>query len=422
MKIYKDKLKNGLRFLIIPKKALPNFTALVLVGAGSRFENEQIAGISHFLEHMFFKGTKKRPTAFAISSELDRVGASYNAFTGKEYTGYYVKAAPEYFDLALDILSDEYFNSKFEEKEIKREQGVIIEEINMLQDTPLRYIQDLFEKVVFQGKPLGQMVLGTKKSVVRINRKKMVSYFNSFYTAENTVICLAGNVDIKKVRLKVKKYFGKNFRQKEVLKPKQIYFQKEPRALIHFQKTDQTHLAVGVRGYDIFNEKRFPAQVLSTILGGNMSSRLFIKIRERRGLAYEVWSESENYLDTGILVTHAGVPNEKALRVIKLILREYQDIATKGVSKEELHRAKEYLKGRLAVKLDESNEIASWVAAQEIEKNDILTPKEICGKINSVKEEDVKNVAEEIFKNNRLNLAVIGPFKSDNRFKKILRF
>lgn len=422
MKIYKKRLKNGFRILFIPIKVLSNFTALLLVGTGSRFEKEKVAGISHFLEHMFFKGTKKRPTTLLLSSELDQIGAEYNAFTSKEYTGYYIKSAPKHFELALDILSDMYFNSSFKEEEINRERGVIAEEINLFQDTPIRYVADLFEKTIFEGKPLGRLIIGAKKSLANISRRELISYFRSHYAPHNAVICLAGNIGVKQPDLLLKKYFEKKSLLEDIKKNKENYPQKKPRSFVHYKETDQTHFILGVKTFGTFDERRFALKILATILGGNMSSRFFIKIRERLGLAYYIKTESEHYLDSGHLSTQAGVSNDKIETVIKLIIKEYEDISKKGVGRAELKKAKEYLKGKIAVSLDETEEIAEWAALQEILRGDVLTPQQICGRIERVGQKDIKTLSKEIFKNNRLNLAVIGPFKDKNRFSRILTF
>ena len=414
-------LNNGLRIITVPMKNTRTVTVLVLVGTGSKYETKDINGISHFLEHMFFKGTEKRPNKLAIAETLDRVGGIYNAFTGREFTGYFAKVSAKHLDLAVDWVSDIFLNSKIEEQEIDRERGVILEEINMYLDMPMLYIEDLWEKLLYGNQPAGWLNIGKKEIVKKLKREQFLSYLREHYTSKNTIVCVAGNIDPKTIEGKIKDYF-KNI--KTILpKPKLKVIEKQtkPQYLIHFKKTDQTHLALGARGYDLFSPKKYTQTVLATILGGNMSSRLFISVREEKGLAYYIKTPTETYVDTGYLVTLAGIRNEKVEEAITLILKEYEAMKNKKINKEELKKAKDYLKGTLTLSLESSDAQASFYTGQELLTGKILTPEEEFEKIDQVTENDILKVAKDIFQPEKLNLALIGPFKDKNKFQKLLK-
>jgi len=417
----KNTLLNGLRIITVPVKNTKAVTVLVLVGAGSKYERKEINGISHFLEHMFFKGTKKRPSTLKIAETLDKVGGVYNASTSKEFTGYFAKVGSEHLDLALDWVSDIFLNSKIESRELEKEKGVIIEELNMYLDTPVKYIGDLWEELLYKDQPAGWRIIGEKENILRFKRKDFLNYLKNHYSALNTVVCVAGNFEQKNILPKVKKYFKKIRKRVPVGKIEVKEIQESPAHLLHFKKTDQTHLCLGVRGYNLFSPERYAQQLLSTILGGNMSSRLFIKIRERRGLAYYIQTGSEFYTDSGYLVTQTGIPHKEVFKVVNLILEEYKNIRDKKVSKEELQKAKDYIKGNLILGLESSDALASFYAFQELLTGKILTLKEKFEMIDKVDREDVKNVAEELFQPKNLNLALIGPHKDAQSFKKILK-
>ncbi len=414
-------LKNGLRIITIPLKNTNTVTVLVLVGTGSKYETKEINGISHFLEHMFFKGTKKRPNTLKIAETLDKIGGAYNAFTGKEYTGYWAKVDFKHLDLALDWVSDIFLNSKLEQKEMEREKGVILEEIKMYLDTPMKHIQELWEKLLYGDQPAGWFIIGEKENIIKLNREKLLNYFKTHYLAENTVVCVAGNIKSKGIKEKIKKYF-KNI-HKGNLKPKLkvIEEQKSPQSLIHFKKTDQTHLCLGVRGYDLFSPQRYAQTLLAVILGGNMSSRLWISVRERRGLAYYIHTSSENATDTGYLVTQAGVDHQNVEQVIDLILKEYRALKNKKITQAELQKAKDYIKGNISLSLESSDSQASFYGFQELLCGKILTLKQKFSKIDKVSVKDIQKTAQDIFQPEKLNLALIGPFKNKEKFNKLLR-
>lgn len=415
----KTSLKNGLRIITVPQKGTKAVTVLILVGTGSKYEKKEINGISHLLEHLLFKGTKKRPTHISISEPLDRVGGIYNAFTGEDYTGYYAKVDAKHFDLALDVISDIYLNSKLDSKEIKKEKGVIIEEINMYYDHPASYVQNLWNKVLYGDQPAGRDIAGTKESVLAISRKQLFNYMKTQYTASNTIVCIAGNVS-KNALAKTKKYFSKIKEKKIIEKSEVIEEQKKPELLIKNKETDQTHFCLGVRGYNFSHPKRFVLEILGLILGGMMSSRMFIKIREELGLAYYVRTIVSSDPDTGFLVTQAGVDNTRVEKAISAVLNEYKKMAKTKISAKELKKAKDHFKGKMALLFEASDAQASFYGAQELLEKKILTPDQIYAKINKVTVKDVLEVSKDIFRPEKLNLALIGPFKDKEKFKKIL--
>jgi len=416
----KSKLKNGVRIITVPMKATKTVTVLVMVGTGSKNENEKNRGISHFLEHMFFKGTKKRPTTLDISKELDSIGGVYNAFTGKECTGFWAKVDNKHCDLALDVISNILLDSKFDSAEIKREKGTILEELNMYLDNPIMQVSDLFENLLYKNQPLGYDIIGNKKTISSVIRKDFIDYYKKHYTGDNTVIAIAGNFNEKEIKSKIKKYFKITRKNTAESKNKTYDKQNKPMALIEYKKTDQTHLCLGVRGYDINHKDKYILNILSVILGGNMSSRLFISVREKNGLAYYVHTSTEAYKDVGYFVAQAGVNNEKCLEAIKIILDEFKKVKEEKISAEEIKRAKDYLKGQAIISLESSNSVASFFAGQELDTGKILTPEEKFAKIDAVTADDLRRVAQDIFVDNKLNLALIGPFKDKKKFEKIL--
>ncbi|MBU2028433.1 insulinase family protein [Patescibacteria group bacterium] len=420
MKYKRTLLKNGLRVLTVPVAGTQTVTVIVMVGVGSRYETEKEAGLSHFVEHMFFKGTAKRPTTLDISEELDAVGGEFNAFTAKDKTLFYAKVDAKHFEIALDVVADIFLNSKIEVKEIEKEKGTILQELNMYEDTPVRNVADIFENLLYGGNSLGQEIIGNKKTIQAFKRENFTEYLKNFYVADNTLICVAGKFDEKKSLKAVEKYFF----QMRKNKIKNFFSVKDnqcqPAVRIKFKKTDQTHFILGTRAYPENHSKRFALALLSVILGGNMSSRLFIEVREKLGLAYYVKTEIEAYADCGYLATQVGVEHKNLELTIKTILKEYQKMANFKVSEKELQKAKEFIKGKSLMGLEASDEVAMFFASQEIKKKKILTPSEIFTKIDKVTPSDILKVAQEIFLKKRLNLAIIGPHKNALKIKTLL--
>jgi len=417
----KTTFQNGLRLITIPQESARAVTALILVGTGSKYETKENNGISHFLEHMYFKGTKKRPTPLALIEPLDRVGAIYNAFTSEEYTGYFAKVRSSHIDLALDWISDIYLGSLLPPKEIEKERGVIIEEINMYLDMPMLYVGELWKKLLYGDQPAGWEIIGTKENVASITRQQIFNYMKSQYVATNTVICLAGKFSEVGIIKEVKKYFSKIHIASSKTKLPVIEKQNKPQVLLYPKKTDQTHLTLGVRAYNLLHHKRFVQEVLGVILGGMMSSRLFVEIREKLGIAYYIKTNTHLDPDTGYLVTQAGIDNKNVEKAIPIILREYKKISRKRIPAKELKKAKEYIKGKTALELESSDAQAAFYAGQELLENRILTPEEIYKKIDKVSQNDILEIAKDVFRPEKLNLALIGPFKDKARLQQLLK-
>lgn len=413
-------LKNGLRVITVPMEGVSSATVLVLVGGGSRYEQKDKAGLSHFVEHMIFKGTKKRPTAFDISSLVDSVGAEDNAFTGKDQTGFYIKVRNEHLPLAFDILSDTLSDSLYQEGEIEKERGTIIEEINMYEDNPLMKIDDVFYELMFDGNPLSWAILGDKKTVSSIKRADFLDYTKRFYQGSDMVLAIAGKFDQKQVEDLAEKYFSCFIKGE---KEKFIEFgngQHEPRVKIAHKKTDQAHLYFGFPSFSFFDPDKPALEALSTILGGGMSSRLFVQVRGKRGLAYYVGSETEFFFETGVIGARAGLNLEKVDEAIRVIKEEFDKTKDGDVTEKELAKAKDFLKGRTALKLENSFEVAEWYAEHELLEGKIETPEGVLNKINKVTLDDVRKVANRLFLPEKANLAIIGPFEDKERFLKLI--
>ena len=419
----KINLENGLRVITVPIENVNSVTVLILVGTGSKYETKDINGISHFLEHMFFKGTEKRPDTLTISETLDSVGGEYNAFTDKEVTGYWAKVDKRHIDVALDWITDMFLHSKFDEKEMEHEKKVIIEEVNMYLDTPMAYVGELFDTLLYKDTPAGWPVIGTKENILSFNREKVVNYYKAHYSPSNVIVCVAGAVKTSEVEEKIKNYFKDAPQHSAESKITVKEEQSEPQVLIHNKKTDQTHFCLGVRAYSLSDKRRYALTLLSVILGGNMSSRLFIKVRERNGLAYSIHTSTSNATDAGYLVTQAGIDHKNLEKSIQLIVEEYKDLRDNKITEKELQKAKEYLKGVMSLSLDSSDAQATFYGMQELLEKNILTPEEKFKKIDAVTVDDIKAVAEDIFKPEKLNLALIGPSeeKDSDKLKSLLK-
>jgi predicted Zn-dependent peptidase len=422
MKFSKKVFKNGLRVVTIPMKDNGTATVLVLVEAGSKYEEKKVNGISHFLEHMCFKGTTKRPKAIDISKELDSLGSQYNAFTAQEYTGYYAKSDSRHFKQIFDVVSDIYLNSTFPDTEMQKEKGVIIEEINMYEDMPNRHVQDLMMELLYGDQPAGWNIAGEKKNILNMKRNDFVNYKKQHYLPEATVLIVAGAVTEKQVLKEVNKVFGNVKRGKKAGKIKVKEIQKKSEVLVNFKKTDQTHFVLGVRTYDLFSKKNAALSVLSGVLGGGMSSRLFQKLREEMGVGYYVRAYNDAYTDHGFFQISAGVDNKRIDEVIQAVLLECNKLKKEKINTEELSKVKEYLIGNMKLSLESSDDIANFYGGQELLKRELKNAQEKAQEIRRVTSSQIQNLAKDIFKNNKLNLALIGPFKEKEKFLKILKF
>ncbi len=422
MKFHKKVLRNGLRVVTIPMKDNPTVTVLVLVEAGSKYETKKVNGISHFLEHMCFKGTVKRPKAVDISKELDALGSQYNAFTAQEYTGYYAKSDAKHFRQIFDVVSDIYLNSTFPDAEMQKEKGVIIEEINMYEDMQQRRVQDLIMKLLYGDQPAGWNISGEKKNILNMKRDDLVTYKKKHYLPEATVLMVAGQVIEKQVLEEVNKIFAKVSRGVKGDKVRVKEKQKKPQALINFKKTDQTHFVLAVRSFNLFNKKNPVLSMLGGVLGGGMSSRLFVKLREEMGVGYYVRAYNDSYTDHGIFQISAGVDNKRIEEVLRAVLEECRKLKNQKVSEEELNKVKECLIGNMKLSLESSDDIANFYGGQELLKHELKSSEDKAKEIRKVTASQIQNLARDIFQNNKLSLALIGPFKDRAKFLRILKF
>ncbi|MBI2462820.1 MAG: insulinase family protein [Candidatus Spechtbacteria bacterium] len=420
----KSTLPNGVRVIFAPLTHTRAVSVLVLFKTGSKYETKRINGISHYLEHMFFKGTKKRPDKRQIAELLDGVGAEFNAFTSDESTGYYVKVERTHTSLALDVVSDILLNSMFPQNEMAREKNVIIEEINMIADTPMRQVHEYWEELLYGDQPAGRPVAGTRDGVKKITRNDLVSYFEKQYRSESMVVCIAGNFPQEKIHDEIKKRFAAM--RKGIAQDKQPVVENQHGAQVYLasSKTGQSHILLGVRTFPLSDTRKYALSVLSTILGGGMSSRLFLSVREDKGLVYYIRTQSEMTTDTGYMNTAAGVDSARLELAIKAIMKEYRDIKNKGVTAAELKKAKSSLRGRMLIGLEETDDIASFLAGQELLENEIRDPEEEMDFIDKVKASEVQQVAKDIFTEDKINLVVLGPHDHSDKEKltKIISF
>ncbi len=424
MKHEKSIFPNGLRLVTVPMPAVSSVTVLVLIGTGSRYEVRENNGISHFLEHMVYKGTTRRPLAIDIPSEIEGIGGSWNAYTSKDHTGFYIKAANTQLEHMVDILSDILLNSLLKTEEIEKEKGVIVEEIHMYEDTPMQKVGEVFEELMYGDIPMGWDIAGPEETVKKFTRKTFTDYWEKHYLPSNAVVAVAGGVDQKHVASLIEKYLGawKNGKSGNCL-PATIS-QKAPRVKVRFKKTEQAHMCIGVPGYPLGHKDRYNASLMAAVLGAGASSRLFDEIREKRGYAYYCRSGNDQYKDVGHFVTQSGIVLSKIDDAIQVILEQFHLLAEnkRPIEKKELDRAKELLKGHLILSLEDSRNVAGHYGTDELIEGKMDTPQEIIKKIDAVKADDIVRVAKDLFLKDKLNLAVIGPFEEDERFKKLLTF
>ncbi|MDP2585890.1 MAG: pitrilysin family protein [Candidatus Levybacteria bacterium] len=416
-------LSNGLRVLTIPMPSFESATVMIMVGAGSRYETKLNNGISHFLEHMAFKGTKKYPTARDITSLIDGMGGQFNASTGKEVTAFYIKSEADRIELSVDVLSDMLKNSKFDSLEIEKEKGVIIEEINMYEDTPMRNIADVYERLAYGNTPLGWNIAGGKDIVRKTTREDFISYMRNLYSPNNITVVFAGGIDNKKAVGLADKYLGNMVRFDTLTFDKYEEDQEKPRLFLKTKKTEQAHVAIGFKTVRNDHPDKYPLEVLAAILGGGMSSRLFHEIREKRGLGYYVGTSAESYQDAGTFVTTAGFDPKRIKEAIMAILEEHEKVRSQksAISSQELKKAKEYLKGHMVLGLENSRSVAYFYAAQELLEKEIDNPDKVMKKIDAVTIEQLENVTKKYFVKKGLSVAIIGNFTSGQEFENLLR-
>lgn len=413
-------LKNGARVHMVPFSGTDAATILVLFKVGSRYEYSEINGASHFIEHLMFKGTKRRPNTVDISRTLDAFGAEFNAFTGKDYTGYYVKIDAKHLPVAVDLLHDMLFHSLYEKKEMDRERTVIIEEINMYHDNPIMRVDELLEQTMFKGNSLGWDIAGTPELMRTMSRDAIIAYRDSHYIPSRMVIGLAGKVGKDTVKL-LEKTFGSvaalpkdpDGFTKLAARPNE----KDPRFNVEFKETEQIQLALGFPSYGVADSRNPAVGLLSVILGGTMSSRLFISVRERKGLAYSVRASNGTYEDTGTFVIQAGLDKTRVKEAVSTILSEVKKIRSSGITAKELRAAKDNVRGRMLLRLEDSSDRADWYARQELFLGKVKSPEERMKLVERVTAAEVRKAAKDILEMKRLSVAAIGPYRDVAEFR-----
>jgi len=415
-------LNNGLKIVLSPIEGTKSCTVLCLVGAGSRYETPELNGISHFLEHMFFKGAVRYKNAAEVSSAIDAVGGDFNAFTGKEYAGYFVKLASHQKKVAFDVIGDMMLNATFLPEEIEKERGVILEEYNMYQDTPMYQVGWDFERLLFGDQPMGWDQIGTKKTIKSFKQQQFRDYKNSLYTPDNAVISISGDFDEKEIVELTEKYFPfENGKRAKDFAPYQRNISDE-RVISQHKKTEQGHIIIGAEGLPARHADEYVEKILSVILGGNMSSRMFLNVREAKGLSYYIRTTTDDYSDTGAISTSAGVDLERVGLAIQAILEEYKKIMDEKVSNTELKKAKEFMKGKIILRLEDSEELAHLMGKQALLYPTISSVDDILAKIDAVAVDDIQRLSQQLFKQENLRMAMIGPFENKDKFAELLHY
>ncbi len=418
----KLKLKNGVRAILIPHEETAAATVLALYEVGSRYEPAELSGASHYIEHMMFKGTTRRPDTLSISKDLDSVGADYNAFTGKDYTGYYIKLQADRLPLAVDMLEDMVYHSVYRPHDLMSERQVILEEIRMYDDNPMMLVEELMEEELFKGSTLGRRIAGSVESMMGIGREALVGYRDRFYVPQRTVVAVAGKFREKDAIKLLEKTYGvrpaaeppKPFKKFSVGSADYV----KTRVRLHKKDTEQVQLSLGFPAYP-YGDPKLPALLLlSSILGGTMSSRLFLQVREKRGLCYFIRASINPYQDVGSLTIQSGLSKDRIHEALEVIMEELRKIRAKDVTKEELVRAKENLKGRVILSLEDSSQLADWYAKQELLQKKTESPEDRLKKIFAVTAGDIRRAAADVLRSARLSMAVIGPYDDEKPFFK----
>jgi predicted Zn-dependent peptidase len=413
-------LSNGIRVLTAPMPHMQSVSCFVMLAAGSRYETRETNGIAHFAEHMFFKGTERRPQSRDLTSLIDSIGGEFNAFTGKEYTGFYVRCAADQRETAFDVLIDMLRNSKFEPEEIEREKGVIVEEMNMYFDTPRDFIGGVYDRLLYGDQPLGWDIIGTKDTVRSATRDTFLEYVRRWYKPERMVVGIGGQIagdamgDLERLLADLEPEPTPH------PPPVEVLANTSPRVQLHTKQSDQAHICLGVRSYPLVHPDRYALQLLTTVLGGGMSSRLFIEVRERRGLAYYVFGLNNSYTDAGSLYAQAGVDINRIDEAVETIVRELNRVAEEPVPSDELEKARNSAKGRFVLQIESPHGVILFGLRREVLEGQATEPEEVLAGLDAVTAEDVQRVAQDIISGHGLNLALVGPFDDPERFEKLL--
>ena len=414
---------NGFKVSVFEMPYSQSVAATLFIKTGSRNEPESLLGISHFLEHMPFKGTLKRPTAKQVAESAEGKGGQLNAWTDVNHTAFYDKLPSKYWQEGLDLVFDLAFQPLLKPEDIEMEKGVIVEEINRYNDIPAAKVWELFQKVMWPNHPLGKSPLGTKQTVLALKQEDFLAYHGFYYQPQNAVLSVAGNIEAEQI-------FSQAEQILKVLKTTESKFSLPPQdstqlelgsVLLETKEVDQTHLVLGIYGVPLDSPDYFTLLVLSGILGKGMSSRLFIKIREEKGWAYSISSESRSFEDDGYLAIAGGIKNSKVKEALKIIIEELKTLTKKKVDKKELERTKEYLSGNFLISMDDPDNVSSFIGSQELLAKITYSPQQFVEQISKIKAADVLDLAQRLFKTGRIRLALIGPFKNSEEFAKILQ-
>jgi len=416
----KTTLDNGLRIITASMPHIRSVSTCIYIGTGSRYEPDAIAGISHFIEHMLFRGTPNRPTPKEIAEAIEGVGGILNGATGKELSLYWYKIAQPHFAHAFEVLADMVLNAKFDPVDIAKERQIIIDEINMTLDSPSQRVEMLIDDLLWPNHPLGRDVAGFKESVNATTRDTILDYLGGHYQPGNTVISIAGNIDHEAAVATVRDVFGDW--TNPTLPSEYLPYERQTaqRLLLETKDTEQAHLCLGIHGLPLLDPRRFALDLLNVILGEGMSSRLFTEVRDKQGLAYSISSHSEHYHDSGSITIYAGVEPEKVGTATRVIL-EQLELLKEPVSEAELSRAKELATGRLLLGMEDSRSVAGWLGGQETLNKRILGVDEVTATINAITIEEVAEVAQELLRDNRLHLALVGPVTDSAPLEKLLK-
>lgn len=424
MRYFYYQLSNDLRVGIVPIKKNDVVSVVVCVNAGSGSDPESKKGLAHFLEHMFFKGTKKRPELTQLEREIERLGGSFDAYTTKEFTWFAIKLLKNDLEKALEILGDALKNSLFLEKEINKEKQVILEEINIYNDSPSDIAEDLFDECLFGSDSTGWGIMGKKETINRVKRADIVKFFKEFYVSENIVVSIAGDIESEDVILLIEKYFSDIPKGRQYLKKQNNFFQRKPKISLVKKNSHQVQIVFGARAFSIGHADHYVAKLIAIILGGNMSARLFKKLREESGIVYDIRTMSESRKQAGYIATFTGMEKKNIIKAVQEILSEYKKLKTEKISDSELEDAKKYLINRKIILCEDSYFAALDIAKRIIFKKSDKTLEEYKEKISKISAEDIQRVSRGIFVKNNLNLAIVGPIKKEeiNKLQKIIMF
>jgi predicted Zn-dependent peptidase len=409
-------LAGGAKLITAPMPERLSASLVLMFGGGSRLEDDRLAGVSHFIEHLFFKGTRTRPTSKEIADAIEGVGGFINASTDKELTAYWARVPAEHLELGLDVLFDIVSNSKLSVDDVERERMVILEELKGYQDQPQDYVLNLLEEIIWPGHPLGRDIAGTEQSVARLTRDDILEYANAHYRLPNLVIGAAGALDEHRTLDIVSSRLTLPADPDGLLPAEAPGALSGPHVVVRRRRTEQAHICLGVRAFSYVHPDRYALDLLNTVLGEGMSSRLFLNIRERRGLAYDVHSFTQKHRDTGHLGVYLGVDPKKAVEAIEAVVAEMRNLCERDLGGEELQRAKEFTKGRLRLDLETTNGVAFWLTYQELLMGEIRSIEDELSLVDAVIAADIRRVANALL-GAPMQMAVIGPFTRDTSFR-----